>query len=235
MLDGLAALRRWGVWRYPVRGILVSRPGSHRRRVDALTVIRGSVAIAPGDSRMLRGMPTACIARAVLVAAEDVGVHWIVNILHEAAFRHRYTLDEVSSMVKRYPRTRAACVVRQARDLHLAGSAGFRSRAEGRFRGALDEIGCPEAEVSSRIETALGSIEIDLVWRDRRICVEVDGPQHAWRPRDVIRDRNIGRHLADAGWTLLRVPHDATRADARRVTAAVRSHAVRPHSDGRLP
>jgi very-short-patch-repair endonuclease len=60
--------------------------------------------------------------------------------------------------------------------------------------------GLPRPEVNTRIE----GIEVDFVWRDRRLIVEVDGYAYHRSPSAFERDREKDVILGVAGWRVMR-------------------------------
>lgn len=55
-----------------------------------------------------------------------------------------------------------------------------------------------------RVETAGCSIEVDLAWPERKVCVELDSWKHHGSREAFRRDRARDRGLSAAGWTVLR-------------------------------
>jgi hypothetical protein len=98
-----------------------------------------------------------------------------------------------------------------------------RSELEDRFKGILLQAKLPRPEHNATLELdAATSIEVDCLWRETRLIVELDGHAfHATRAsyeRDRIRDRR----LMTAGWRVIRMTwrqvrdeHDAVVADLR--------------------
>ena len=64
-------------------------------------------------------------------------------------------------------------------------TAQTRSELEERFLRLCDDHGIPRPETNARIE----GFEVDFVWRDRRLVVEVDGYAHHRSPAAFERDR----------------------------------------------
>lgn len=80
-----------------------------------------------------------------------------------------------------------------------------RSELDDRFLAFLDEGGLRAPLVNTMIEAARRRIEVDCVWPDRRLIVELDGhTTHATR-RGYERDRGRDRALAVAGWRVVRI------------------------------
>ena len=81
----------------------------------------------------------------------------------------------------------------------MIGRAGgpnlTRSEAEVRFLALIRRAGLPDPETNA----AVGDLEIDFLWRDHRLAVEVDGfRHHGTRPR-FESDRRRAARLAALG------------------------------------
>ena len=83
--------------------------------------------------------------------------------------------------------------------LYTAGTP-TRSELEERFLALCDDHGIPRPETNARIE----GHEVDFVWRDRRLIVEVDGYAYHRSPTAFEADRERDVDLAQAGWRVLR-------------------------------
>jgi very-short-patch-repair endonuclease len=75
-----------------------------------------------------------------------------------------------------------------------------RSELEERFLQLCDDHGLPQPNVNTRIE----GVEVDFVWQDARLIVEVDGYQHHRSPTSFEMDRERDVVLTLAGWRVLR-------------------------------
>jgi hypothetical protein len=83
---------------------------------------------------------------------------------------------------------------------YTAGAFVTRSELEERFLALCDDHGLPRPEVNIRIE----GFEVDFVWRDARVIVEVDGYGYHRSPSAFEADRERDVVLALAGWRVLR-------------------------------
>lgn len=123
----------------------------------------------------------------------------------------------------------SAAVVRQALQRHQAQPgtsllavlatryaaipyARTRSDAEGRALEVLHDAGVPAPRVNVRV----AGFEADLVWPDRYLIVEVDGPQfHRFGDEDARRTRRWRR----AGYTVRRIPSSSVYDDPAALVA----------------
>ena len=111
---------------------------------------------------------------------------------------------------------------------------GAESPQETRTRLVLIDAGLPAPETQIIAVDEYGDFvaRIDMGYRDLRVGIEYDGPQHWTDPKQ--RDRDIDRHTAllDLGWTIIRVSSELLRYRQGtligRVVAAIRAAGWRP-------
>jgi very-short-patch-repair endonuclease len=98
-----------------------------------------------------------------------------------------------------------------------------KSDLEEMFLALTDAAGIPRPEINALVE----GFEVDAVWRDARLVVELDGRDTHGTAAAFERDRARDRALQVAGWRPVRITYrqmrDAPRAvidDVRRLRAA---------------
>ncbi len=104
----------------------------------------------------------------------------------------------------------------------LAGPVNhYRSGTEKRLVKACLALGLPTPRVNHRVRTTAGpAYELDAVWLDVRLDVEVDGPHHllpSQRRRDRVRDR----HLRGDGFEVARFPVEEVDDDPAEVAERI--------------
>jgi len=87
--------------------------------------------------------------------------------------------------------------------------ARTRSRTERRLLSAIRAAGLPEPEVNVK----LGPWEIDFLWRDAGLAVELDGYDSHSSPRAFARDYRKNAALEGYGLEVTRVSADQARDD----------------------
>ncbi len=102
-------------------------------------------------------------------------------MIHEAAFRNRFSLTATKQAAQRANGRHKLHLLDEAITLYLNGSAGTRSGPEVAFLSMLKFAGITKPLVNTKI----GDIEVDFHWPDRRLVVEIDGPGHAARARNA--------------------------------------------------
>jgi very-short-patch-repair endonuclease len=113
-------------------------------------------------------------------------------------------------------------VLARAIELYLSGSAGTKSPHEDAFLALLAPTAIPEPLVN----TQLAGFEVDFLWPERMLVVEIDGGGHE-RPTARRKDALEDRVLRGAGYELLRFTdvqvHRQPEVVFATVTAALRA------------
>jgi very-short-patch-repair endonuclease len=131
-------------------------------------------------------IPVTTPARTIIDVAPHLGDRVLEQLLAEA---HRRRLGpRVLTLIARYPNRPGVPAVRKM----LQDKPKFtRSKAERRFLEAFRRAGLPPPETNAE----LAGYEVDFLWRDERVVLEVDGgPFHSTRPdrkRDYARDAEL--------------------------------------------
>ena len=185
-----------------------ARPGikAHRTRAFGL-----------GEIGTLDGIPITSPARTILdLAAENP--QQLERALAEAQARRLVTDSDLSRLLARYPGRPGSRALRRL----LAGpgeALRTRSEAERRFLALVRRARLPAPESNVR----LGDWEVDFLWRDRGLIVEVDGYRFHSSARAFERDRakeaairGMGLELIRVSWRQLTTEPEATAASVAR-------------------
>ncbi|HEY6771596.1 MAG TPA: DUF559 domain-containing protein [Solirubrobacterales bacterium] len=116
--------------------------------------------------------------------------------------------------------------VRRALDLRLISSHQLRSE-DGLTRSELERLfrshcrrhRLPQPEVNVRVR----QYEVDFLWRNRQLIVEVDGFRHHSDRSAFERDRARDAHLQSLGFRVVRFTHRQLLRDRSTVVAALRA------------
>jgi hypothetical protein len=205
-LSHLSAAELHAISRIPAARIEVTTRSQRAPRGAKVHRCRGFSSL---DVTTAQRIPVTTVHR-TLVDLTDTLTKWqLANVIHEAAFRGRYVERAVRDAMARANGRRQLKVLEEAIALHKAGSAGTRSGNEDLFL----TFGLPEPLVN----THLLGFEIDFLWPDRRIVVEIDGPGHGREPT-AADDARQDRTLAAAGFTTFRFTEAEVREQGREVT-----------------
>jgi very-short-patch-repair endonuclease len=89
-------------------------------------------------------------------------------------------------------------VLDRALALNARGSAGTKSAHEDRFLELIRAAGLPDPLPNAAVQAAGRQIEVDFLWPDLRLCVEVDGAGHnRTRTRNEDRERDEALRAAN--------------------------------------
>lgn len=228
-LSHLTAAVHLAAWRRRTEGIDVLSPRRHRP-VPGIR-IHWARNLDPRDLTIHRSIPVTTMARTLVDLTEVLTEHQLANVIHEAAFRNRFSEPATRAAMARAPGRRRLHVLERALEAHASGSAGTRSDLEDRCLAQLPAH-LPSPLVNAGVQTPHKRIEVDLVWPEQRLVVEVDGHGHR-RPRTQREDAERDRLLSHAGFEVARVrPEDPGGAWAGRVKPPPRPH---PAADPRPP
>jgi very-short-patch-repair endonuclease len=165
-------------------------PGRMRRRG---LLIHRSATLTRGDTTTNRGIPITTPARTIVDLARTLHGRPLEHAIDLADQRRLIDFAELHR--RPVPRSLRAVLSR-----YQAGTTPTRSELEERFLRLCDDHGIRRPHVNARVE----GIEVDFVWRDARLIVEVDGYSYHRSPSSFESDRERDVILALAGWQVLR-------------------------------
>lgn len=184
--------------------------------------VHTQVPFRAGDVVELGAWRVTSVAWTLASLAHDLGPSRTEQAVGAALAGEHLTIDELAGCV---PRMRFCAGVQLLRDLLTRLSPDLRltrSEAERLVLRLVGAAGLPPPAVNHRVVDASGRVrELDLVWPEWGVCVEIDlHPSHAG---------TIGRHqdgrrqndLVDR-WTVLRFDDLDLQFDADEVVAVVR-------------
>jgi very-short-patch-repair endonuclease len=180
----------------------ITRPGAGGpRQHGSVLVFRAH--LDPLDVVMVDGMRATTAERALIDLAPRLSRRAMERALREALRLRAATPQRLLETLARHRGRRgAARLLELARRYRGLPYARTRSNAEARALEVLADAGLELPEVNVRI----AGEEADLVWRDRRLIIEIDGPQFHRFP-DV--DRNKQLAWRGAGFTVRRLGSQA--------------------------
>jgi very-short-patch-repair endonuclease len=215
LLSHRAAAALWGIRQSRAlevtAGRRVRRPGIvvHRR------------AIAADERAVVDGIPVTSAARTLLDLAAILPRGPLERAIHEAEVRRLGGPLSLDDLLARHPGRRGTRALREILATRSLGLNVPRNDFEQLFVTALERAGLPRPEVNARLEVAGRAFEVDALWREHRVVVELDGRETHDTTDRFHTDRERDRILAAAGWRTARVTHRHLTTDERGVTADV--------------
>ena len=204
-LSHATAAAAWDLRRAPavIHVTVPGRGGRERRagiRIHRSPSLRGNVILH-------RGIPITTPARTIVDLSRSLAgrpLEQLIDLADQRGLVDFAELREAASL--------RAVLARYA-------AATTRSELEERFLALCDDFGIPRPETNARVE----GIEVDFLWRDRRLIVEVDGYAYHRSPAEFERDRERDVTLEVAGWRVLRFTWSQITRRRAWVAAAVRT------------
>jgi very-short-patch-repair endonuclease len=160
------------------------------RTAPANVKLHRSRTLDPGDVTTIRGVPVTRPARTIIDLARTLTADDLEPVVDLADQRG---LVDFQDLRRANPASLRAVLLNY-------DPAPTRSELERRFLRLCRTHQIEPPETNARVE----GFEVDFVWRDRRLIVEVDGYAHHRSPQAFERDRERDVRLGMAGWRVLR-------------------------------
>jgi very-short-patch-repair endonuclease len=219
-LSHLSAAALWELHRHVAPHSDVVAP--RRRRPAAGIQMHLCRRLDRRDVTAFRGIQVTTVARTLVDLSDVLDAHQLANIIHEAAFRKRFSVAATRAAMARANGRHNLAVLAAALEANAVGSAGTRSRVEEAFLALVRSGGVAESLVNVHVRAGSRRIEVDFHWFDLRLCVETDGDGHR-RPRTLREDELRDRALDAAGYQVLRFTGDDVEQRADWVLARLRA------------
>jgi very-short-patch-repair endonuclease len=116
-------------------------------------------------------------------------------------------------LLERYPRRRGSAAIRRLTSVRELYKGVTRSELEERFRQYLRTHDIPQPEWNVHLELDEATLEVDCLWREQRLVVELDGYGYHAGLDAFERDRLRDRLLQIAGYRPIRITWRAVRDD----------------------
>jgi hypothetical protein len=193
--------------------IHIDAPGKKRSRQDLR--IRHPRSI---ERSVHRGLPVVPLPRALLASAEALSLNSLRLVLARAEFHHLLSLPSIESALGEGRRGSRA--LRAALDAHLPQLALCANGLERDLVLLCERFGLPLPEPNQRI----GRYRPDMLWREARLIVELDGKDAHRTPAQLIADADRQAYLERRGFRVIRFSWAEVEFEAVSVAAQVRSH-----------
>ncbi len=194
-------------------------PGRKVRNRDGITTHRAT--LHPADITRRHGIPVTSAERTLLDLAATAPAHELDHALNEAYLQRRVSTHSLTAQFQRYPHHRGT---RPLKQLIETEPKLTRSEAERLMLTLIQQAGLPTPETNAKA----AGYEVDMLWRDHNLIVEIDGYAfHSTRP-SFEHDRRRDQTLIAAGYRVMRVTWRQLTHEKLAVVAAVsRALAVR--------
>ena len=196
LLSHYPAAVLWGLRPPPAHTmhVIVSARGTRSR--DGIQA--HTAHLHPKDATRKHGIPVTSPARTLLDLATTASHNDLDRAVNEARVHQLVSDHSLNEQFSRYPRHRGTQSLKQAMRTEPALT---RSEAERRALELIRAARLPTPKTNVHIH----GHEVDLLWRQQRLVVEIDGYAFHSSRRSFERDRRKDRELAAAGYLILRI------------------------------
>jgi hypothetical protein len=212
VLSHASAAAAWEVRRSNASVIDVTTRRVGRERRAGLRIHRSGT-LMPEQITTHHGIAITTPARTIVDLARTLTGRRLEEVVDHADFLGLVDFDEL----------RDANSVSLKAVLENYAPAPTRSEQEERFLGLCDDHDIPRPATNAIIE----GVEVDFVWRKRRLVVEVDGYRYHRAPSRFESDREKDVYLQTRGWRVMRFTWRQITRRAAWVAAAVTSGPAR--------
>jgi very-short-patch-repair endonuclease len=216
VLSHRSAARLWGIRPDSRRPVDVTAPRGRKPR-DRICV-HAVHALDPRDRTVLDGIPVTALARSLLDLSEVAPEDHVARAVEEAARRRIFDLRAVEELLARSHGRRGCRRLRTVLAEH-AIEPGTRGDFERRFLVLCRDEEFPRPQVNTLVE----GFEVDAVWPDRRLIVELDGFESHGTRRAFERDRERDVTLLLAGYRVVRITWRQLTSEPSKVAARLRT------------
>jgi hypothetical protein len=207
LLSHRSAADLWGIRRTSSPRIEVTAPRG-RKGPAGITVHRSRV-VHFDDRTAVDAIAVTSVARTVVDLADVLSLPALERAINEAEL-----LGLLSGGARAHsrglPNRRGRGRLRRALALYLPSAAFTRSKGERDFIRLCADHGLPQPSAN----LAIAGEEVDLIWTDARVIVEIDGTAVHGTTRAFHEDRRRDRALATRGFQVVRVTEHDLVTDA---------------------
>jgi very-short-patch-repair endonuclease len=169
---------------------------------DGLRIHRTTTPIERGEARMHNGLLTATVPRIIIDLARTERPGELQRLIRESIRTGQFDLAALREAIDAHPRRPGTGLARAALRRYLPGSEDRRSWLETQFqRWALRD----QRLLTPLYNRHLLGFEIDVMWKEQRVTLELDGRPYHVAVEDFDRDRGKDRALVRHGWRPIRV------------------------------
>jgi predicted transcriptional regulator of viral defense system len=200
VLSHWAAAAHWGLRAPRGSAVDVTTPRSQRPKPG----IRFHRSNLPADETTVHdGIPITTVPRTIFDLAADSDQRQVERAINEAEVNRLWDELSLHDLLHRYPGRSGTRTARAALLKRNEGATYTKSDLEELFLAFAEKWGLPRPETNVYVE----GLEVDCVWREQRVVIEVDSWEFHRTRAAFERDREKSRILQAAGWRCVAVTH----------------------------
>jgi predicted transcriptional regulator of viral defense system len=189
------------------------------RRKRAALAIHRSRNLPAEEVTVHHGIPVTTPARTLLDLAATLDRRPLERALDHAEVQQLTDYPALDALARAHPSHRGASKLRRALTTHNAGTTLTKGKLEERFLALCDDHALPRPHCNAWVE----GLEVDFLFKDRRVIVETDSWRHHRTREAFERDRHRDAVHTSAGYRTLRFTHRQLTGEPRAVAEALRA------------
>jgi very-short-patch-repair endonuclease len=219
VLSHRSAAALWGIRRPASGAIEITTPSKGRSRGG----LRRHSAPLPADEVTTEdGIPVTTVPRTVFDLAAVSSIDVVENALRQSEYLRLHDRLSLPHLLERYPGHRGARTIRQCLARRCEAPGHARSWLEERFLPFLRKHQLPLPHLNAWIEVGGRSFQVDCLWPQAKVVVELDGFA-AHGTRIAFReDRARDRKLRVAGYGVTRIAPEQLEEEPEAIAADLR-------------
>jgi predicted transcriptional regulator of viral defense system len=210
VLSHLDAAALWQIYESRGRNVHVTTPGRAGRTLPGITAHRARN-LHPDDVTVKDGIPVTTVAKTLIDLTDRLTTDRVLRAMREAEYLGLLDLPTLDAAVQRARGRRRLVALSEARARHTPGQI-VKEELEHRFLELLHAADLPKPETNVKVKTRRRTYEVDCLWRDEGVVVELDGRAAHQRAAAFEEDRARDAALSAIGLRPLRFTwHRVTR------------------------
>jgi Protein of unknown function (DUF559) len=163
----------------------------------------------PGDEVVrVRGMPVTSVPRTMFDLAGMLKEREVERAWNEMEVRGYTDRLSVPHLLDRYPGRKGSVLLARLAAREALPVGITRNELEERFLALIDRFGLPRPRMNAHLALRGRFYEIDCLWEDLRVAIELDGGGAHGTTRAFQKDRERDRILLAAGYRTARITWD---------------------------
>ena len=181
----------------------------------------------------MRGIPVTSVPRTMFDLAGMLKQREVERAWNEMEVREYRSSLSVPDLIERYPGRKGTPLLARLADRKSLPVGITRNELEEAFLALIDRFGLPRPRMNAHLAVRDRFYEIDCLWEDRRVAIELDGGGAHGTKRAFEQDRERDRILTAEGYTTARLTwHQITETPSEVAHDLRRILTPYPLSDG---
>jgi hypothetical protein len=183
----------------------------------------------PADERTeVEGIPVTTVPRTVLDYAVGASRGEVERALNEMEVQQLRDALSIRDLLARYPRRRGSAVVRALLDEGAESRGVTKRELEEWFAALVESHGLPRPRRNADLAVRGRLFNVDCLWPDARLVVELDGRAAHGTRKAFEADRERDRLMLADGWRVMRITWAQLRDEEKAVAADLCAALNRP-------